>query len=52
VALGASFHFHSSFPAVQQTVWHPPNQTLKDATDAAIKYATLYFGPAKPSGLN
>jgi hypothetical protein len=33
------------FPAGQNTVWHPPSQTLKDATDTAIKSATYMLNP-------
>jgi hypothetical protein len=37
VALGASFHFHGSFPGSAKE--HPPTSTLKNVTDAAIKSA-------------
>jgi hypothetical protein len=37
--LRASFHFHGSFPAVPKTFGIHQPKTLKDATDAAIKFA-------------
>jgi hypothetical protein len=39
VALGASFHFHGSFPGSAKDCLASTNPTLKTATDAAIKSA-------------